>query len=108
MRRASIVIAAWILSCGSGRTSGFETTNPESVGGNGAGGELGQPSGGTPADLPQDPTADPTSCEEAKVTKSYVGCDYWPTVTANGVWSLFDFAVVVSNVGGAPADVAVT
>jgi hypothetical protein len=37
-----------------------------------------------------------------------VGCDYWPTVTANGVWSIFDYAVVVSNVGKTAADVTVT
>lgn len=26
-----------------------------------------------------------------------VGCDYWPTVVANNVWSIFDFAVVTSD-----------
>jgi hypothetical protein len=39
---------------------------------------------------------------------SYLGCDYWPTVTANNVWSVFDFAVVVANGGMAPATVTVT
>ncbi|HQY61053.1 MAG TPA: hypothetical protein PK141_06655, partial [Polyangiaceae bacterium] len=28
-------------------------------------------------------TRDPVDCDEAKRTKSYVGCDYWPTVNAN-------------------------
>ncbi len=51
---------------------------------------------------------DPTDCEEAAKTRSYVGCDYWPTVTANGVWSIFDFAAVVANTGAKPAEVTVT
>jgi hypothetical protein len=40
--------------------------------------------------------------------KSYVGCDYWPTVLANPAWSVFDFAVVVANAGDEAADVDVT
>lgn len=51
---------------------------------------------------------DPVNCADAKTSKSYVGCDYWPTVTANGVWSVFDYAVVVSNVGTTAANVTVT
>ena len=33
------------------------------------------------------PTRDPVDCDEAKTTRSYVGCDYWPTVTPklNGI-----------------------
>lgn len=50
---------------------------------------------------------DPKTCEEAAIAKSYLGCDFWPTVTANNVWSVFDFAVVVANAGDEPADVAV-
>ncbi len=52
-------------------------------------------------------TRDPATCDEAKTTKSYVGCDYWPTVVSNGVWSTFDFAVVVANAGASTADVSV-
>lgn len=51
---------------------------------------------------------DPATCEQAAMLRSYVGCDYWPTVTANPVWSLFDFAVVVANAGAMPAAVTVT
>lgn len=47
-------------------------------------------------------------CEEAAQTKSYIGCDFWPTVTANAVWSIFDYAVVVANAGSEPAEVSVT
>lgn len=50
---------------------------------------------------------DPTGCERAAEVKSYVGCDYWPTVVANSVWSIFDFAVVVANAGDVIAEVTV-
>jgi hypothetical protein len=58
--------------------------------------------------LPEGQTVDPTTCEEAARTRSYVGCDYWPTVTPNGVWSEFDYAVVVANTGTAEANITVT
>lgn len=51
---------------------------------------------------------DPTTCAEAADAKSYVGCDYWPTVTPNLVASVFDFAVVVANVGKEEANIEVT
>jgi hypothetical protein len=51
---------------------------------------------------------DPVTCADAAANKSYIGCDYWPTVVANVVWSTFDFAVVVSNPGMNPATVTVT
>jgi hypothetical protein len=54
------------------------------------------------------PTGDPQTCDEAVTEKSYIGCDYWPTVVANNVWSIFDFAVVVANTGASSADVTVT
>jgi hypothetical protein len=54
------------------------------------------------------PTDDPTTCDQAASLRSYVGCDFWPTVVANGVWSIFDFAVVVANAGLTAATVRVT
>ncbi len=51
---------------------------------------------------------DPTTCAEAAQLRSYVGCDYWPTVVANDVWSIFDFAVVVANAGTGAASVTIT
>jgi hypothetical protein len=54
------------------------------------------------------PADDPTTCAEAAQLRSYVGCDYWPTVVANNVWSVFDFAVVVANAGTQPAVVTLT
>jgi hypothetical protein len=47
-------------------------------------------------------------CAPPEVTTSYIGCDYYPTVTLNPVWSGFDFAVAVSNASDAPAHVVVT
>ena len=51
---------------------------------------------------------DPVDCNEAKTTHSYVGCDYWPTVTPNLVNPAFDFVAVVANTGANVADVTVT
>ncbi len=51
---------------------------------------------------------DPQTCAEAAASKSYIGCDYWPTPVANAVWSIFDFAVVVSNTLSTAATVTVT
>lgn len=47
-------------------------------------------------------------CAEAAAAKSYVGCDYWPTVLGNVVAEVFDFAVVVANAGDVATDVTVT
>lgn len=53
-------------------------------------------------------TSDPTTCDEAAKAKTYVGCDYWPTVSPNPVWSIFDFAVIVANGGKEDAKITVT
>lgn len=51
---------------------------------------------------------DPRTCAEALQQRTYVGCDYWPTVVANAVWSIFDYAVVVANGQSIAATVSVT
>jgi hypothetical protein len=48
------------------------------------------------------------ACAPPEVTTSYIGCDYYPTVTLNPVWSGFDYAIAVSNASDAPAHVTVT
>ncbi len=53
-------------------------------------------------------TGGPTTCAEAAASQSYIGCDNWPTVTANSVWSIFDFTVVVANTQSTTADITVT
>jgi hypothetical protein len=51
---------------------------------------------------------DPKTCEEAAESKSYVGCDFYPTVVANSVWDIFDFAAIVANAGAEEAKITVT
>ena len=114
---AAVSVWGLIVACGSNdKTSGFDT--PQDTGDSGpvgivdeAGNVIGLGGeGGTAGDggLPTGETRDPKDCNEAKTSHSYVGCDYWPTVVANNVWSIFDYAVVVSNAGTAPADITVT
>ncbi|MBN9167092.1 MAG: hypothetical protein BGO98_28075 [Myxococcales bacterium 68-20] len=102
-----------VVACGSGRDGFDEDANDAGTDGGGSSGSLpfdggfGNDDAGDP-DLPPGETRDPVDCEEAKTSKSYVGCDYWPTVTPNPVWSIFDYAVVVANTGTKDADVTVT
>ena len=51
---------------------------------------------------------DPVTCAEAADNHSYVGCDFWPTVTPNVVGKYFDYAIVLSNAGDEPAGVVIT
>jgi hypothetical protein len=78
-------------SSGEGGASAV-TVGPGSGSGGGGGGEL---------------IGDPKTCEQAAEAKTYIGCDFYPTVTPNPVWSIFDFAVVVANAGEEPATVTV-
>jgi hypothetical protein len=48
------------------------------------------------------------TCASAAVNASYIGCDYYPTVTLNPVWSGFDFAVAVGNASDTTAHVTVS
>jgi hypothetical protein len=48
------------------------------------------------------------ACSPATLGDGYVGCDYYPTVTPNPVYSGFHFAVAVSNSGDSSASVVVT
>lgn len=48
------------------------------------------------------------SCSPAELGAGYVGCDYYPTVTPNPVFSGFKFAVAVANSGSEAARVVVT
>ena len=93
----SILSAACSASSGSPGAGG-EGAEATGGPGSGVGGGIGS-TGSGPAE---------GTCEEAAASNSYVGCDYWPTVVANNVWSLFDYAVVVANAGSEPADVTVT
>jgi len=103
-----------IASCGSGNGNGFSL---DGGGGGGRDGSLIPPNGdGGPKLTGADSgggeggvtVGGPTTCAQAAASKSYIGCDYWPTVTVNPVWSVFDFAAVVANTQSAPAIVTVT
>jgi hypothetical protein len=97
------VLAAGACAAGRGPTGLGEGGGGHSAGV--AGGfdlDAGQGTGGAPSD------PDPTTCAEAAASKAYVGCDFWPTVVANLVAPIFDYAVVVANAGSVPADVTVT
>jgi IgGFc binding protein len=49
------------------------------------------------------------ACSWGALGSSYLGCDYYATITMNnGVWKGFDFAVALSNVGQSPANVIVS
>ena len=48
------------------------------------------------------------SCAEAAEGRTYVGCDFWPTVVFNPVYREFDFAVVVANGQAATAQIEVS
>lgn len=54
------------------------------------------------------PTGCSGECDLSQVYQSYIGCDYYPTVTLNPVWSGFEFAVAVSNTSAQAANVLIT
>jgi hypothetical protein len=80
--------------------SGGSAGGTSATGGSSNGGGTSVDAGGGGPDL--------STCAGAAEAKSYVGCDYWPTVVANNVWSIFDYAVVVANAGTLPAMVTIT
>lgn len=47
-------------------------------------------------------------CALNAVHDSYIGCEYYPTITLNPVWSGFAFAIAVSNASREPATVTIT
>jgi hypothetical protein len=108
MRRVLPLIAL-IAAC-SAKSS--RDPSPGGLAGNGEDSGLNTPPNGFDAggsDAPAIiPGSDPRTCDEAALLHSYVGCDYWPTVVANNVWSVFDYAVVVANAGTEEASVTVT
>jgi hypothetical protein len=97
-----LVLLALSAACGSEKRSAFQQDK------NGAtfndGGTFGDGSG----EAPPNEVRDPTTCTEAALFRTYVGCDYWATPGANIVQDIFDFAVAVANVGTEPANVVVT
>ena len=99
---------ALAVSCSAGSSDGLGgggSAATESSGSHGtSGGFATGAGGGGGAGL----TGDPKTCEEASQYRTYLGCDFYPTVTFNQVWDIFDYAVVVANAGDTPAEVSVT
>lgn len=50
---------------------------------------------------------DPTTCAEASLAGSYLGCEFWPTILDNPVRPIFDYVVVAANAGSSEAEVTV-
>ncbi len=119
MRKLLVSVSAFALlastACGSDNVSERDGAGGTSNGTGGAppieldsgiGGSITLPDGGT---IPPPTGAEnPATCAEAEASRSYVGCEFWPTVVANPVWLLFDPAVVVANGGEAPAEINIT
>ena len=86
---------------GNNKSSGWQSSGGTSDSGtsdSSSSGELLGSLGGDGASPKRDLPAGPDDVRGRRQSpSSYIGCDYWPTVTANNVWSIFDYAVVVAN-----------
>ncbi|HEY2368789.1 MAG TPA: hypothetical protein VGH87_20480, partial [Polyangiaceae bacterium] len=90
-----------IIACGTGNDNFNSDGGKDGSGGGDGGPTFGDTGAG-------DGSLTLATCADAATAKSYVGCDYWPTVTGNNVWSIFDYAVVVANASGQTASVTIT
>jgi hypothetical protein len=114
LRAGSLLAAsATFAACASSPTAGFDGDGrtggaPRDAAVDRSRHDTGIVFGEDAAESGSDADTDPTTCAEAAADHSYVGCDFWPTVTGNNVWSVFDFAAVVANAGVLTADVTVT
>ncbi len=103
------------LACSANHTGSSSPHGAGAAGGTGnintgAGGSLVaiDNGGGVDTGNGSQPSSDnPTTCADAVANRTYVGCDFWPTVVYNPVYSVFDFAAVVANAGATPANITV-
>jgi len=90
--------------------SGGSTGGLPALGGSGGsimiGGMAGQ-AGGAGFGFAGMGTRDPMTCAEAVTFRTYLGCEYFPTVLGNAVNPIFDFAVVVANASDEEASIHV-
>ena len=87
--------------------TGSDPSGPGSGAGGTGGVDLGLGGAGAGGNASTGGGVDPVTCEQAAANKTYIGCDFWPTVTDNIVFQIFDFAVAVANTGDTSADVTV-
>ncbi len=113
----STLVLTALVGCssddGGGRTADTGTGSTGSGASPGAGGGFGAGSGtgggfGASTGNGGGDSDNPATCDQAASARSYVGCDFWPTVTYNPVYAEFDFAVVLANGGTEDAVVTVT
>ncbi len=90
---ATVALLCACIGVGCSATDGSQLKGKSSGNGPGSGGSGGLEfgSGGSGA------SGDPVTCADAEEAATYIGCDFYPTVTPNNVWSVFDYAVVVAN-----------
>jgi hypothetical protein len=98
----ALTVALTAAACSAGGNNFDDDDDSQTSTGEGGGIGFDAGTGGTGL------TGDPKTCAEAEQARTYMGCDFWPTVTANNVWSIFDFAVVVANTGENVVDATVT
>jgi hypothetical protein len=103
MRRdVPVNVVAWgaalvMVACSAAGDGATDDDDASSEAGSGAGGpgssnvSVGTGGSGPKVGVPQ-------TCQEAVEQHSYLGCEYWPTVTSNaGLYKGFEFAVVAAN-----------
>lgn len=112
------IVSLVLAGCGS-EDAGRDGGRGSGSSGNGSGGGGGDGSGNGSGGAIIDPgtgsgsgsgngTDNPATCAEAQANRTYVGCEFWPTVTYNPLYEEFDFAVVLANGGTVAAEIEVT
>jgi len=104
-------VLAWV-ACAGGlalAVAAVSGCGPADAGGGDAGGgpcaDYCDPVQGSYCDIDTGRCAGP--CTAEALGRSYVGCEYYPTVTGNEVNASFDFGVAVANTADQPAQVTV-
>jgi hypothetical protein len=108
MRKPSgldLLMALAVVACSCARV--VPPTGQQGIGGGTGGSPIFGGAGGSAGAPPIPVSVDVTTCQDAAVVHSYVGCEFWPTIDANPVWTDFDPAVVIANGGKAPAAVTI-
>jgi hypothetical protein len=100
-------VCPWVVCLAFSAGACAQAVDTESHAGTGGGGGGQAGAGGSGAIGIDAGVPSQSACEAAAQAHSYEGCEFWPTVVANNVWSIFDFAVVVANAGTEPAEVHV-
>jgi hypothetical protein len=107
-----LTLVSFVAACGGGSSTPRDSSGGAGSGPSGIGSTTttgGQPPIGVEAGPGGTGTGGviiPKTCAEAMGARTYVGCEFWPTVTANPVYVEFDPAVVVAN--GNMSDATVT